>query len=129
MAGYAGKNHSGKFHPGRCLFNYSEMNGEHFTLPMEMLDKKSMHQAFIFSQHSKSNEAMPHRSAVRTGNSINSDSSNENPSPVNKNEVQLLAPNTSVQNKDANITFDIFQGAAMDKHRGQASRSIFYRSS
>ena len=28
-----------------------EMNGQNFTLPMEMLDKKSMHEAFIWSQN------------------------------------------------------------------------------
>lgn len=30
-----------------------EMNGQNFTLPMEMLDKKSMHQAFIWSQNNQ----------------------------------------------------------------------------
>ncbi len=102
-----------------------EMNGEHFTLPMEMLDKKSMHQAFIFSQHSKSNEAMPHRSAGQTGNSINSDLSNENPSPVNKNEVQPPPPNTSVQNKDANITLDIFEVQQWTNPEGKPLEAYF----
>jgi len=105
-----------------------EMNGEHFTLPMEMLDKKSMHQAFIFSQHSKSKETIVKGSSPSPNSSKKSNQlpSHPTPSPINQKEDQLLTPkNSATQNLDANISLDLFKVQQWTSTGGKLLEAFF----
>ena len=105
-----------------------EMNGEHFTLPMEMLDKKSMHQAFIFSQHSKSKETIVEGSSPppTSSNKSNQHPPHPTPSPINQKEDQLLAPkNSATQNLDANIPLDLSKVQQWTSTEGKLLEAYF----
>ena len=103
------------------------MNGEHFTLPMEMLDKKSMHQAFIFSQHSKSKTIIEGSSPPPTSsNKSNQHPPHPTPSPINQKEDQLLAPkNSATQNLDANIPLDLSKVQQWTSTEGKLLEAYF----
>ena len=72
-----------------------EMDDQNFTLPMEMLDKKSMHQAFIFSQDTDlpkkvSTQKTKAQIQPSSSNHINSDSAKSKPaSTPNHTQPQL----------------------------------------